>query len=103
MDYTLENIEAVRQAIPGVPIAILEAGWSTTAKEFGERANEPDQARYFRELSDWANSAQTTVFFFAAFDEPWKGDPGEPSGAEKHWGLFTVDRKPKQVLADRDP
>ena len=23
-----------------------------------------------------------TVFFFEAFDEPWKGDPGNPQGAE---------------------
>jgi hypothetical protein len=39
-----------------------------------------------------------TVFFFEAFDEPWKGDPDSPLGAEKHWGLFNVDRTPKQVL-----
>jgi exo-beta-1,3-glucanase (GH17 family) len=38
------------------------------------------------------------VFFFEAFDEPWKGDPGNPRGAEKHWGLFKVDRTPKQVM-----
>ena len=24
---------------------------------------------------------------FEALDEPWKGDPDSPSGAEKHWGL----------------
>lgn len=33
-----------------------------------------------------------------AFDEPWKGDPDKPRGAEKHWGLFNVDRTPKQVF-----
>jgi hypothetical protein len=38
------------------------------------------------------------VFFFEAFDEPWKGDPNNPAGAEKHWGLFSVDRTPKKVM-----
>ncbi len=40
------------------------------------------------------------MFFFEAFDEPWKGDPDDPLGAEKHWGVFFVDRTPKQVIKD---
>jgi len=36
------------------------------------------------------------VFFFEAFDEPWKG--GENSNEpEKNWGLFKIDRKPKKI------
>ncbi len=98
IQYTLENIEGVREALPGKPMAILEAGWATIAEEFGDRANEANQARYYRELEQWARSTNTTVFFFEAFDEPWKGDPDAPLGAEKHWGLFNVDRTPKQLL-----
>lgn len=39
------------------------------------------------------------MFYFLTFDGPWKGSPDvlEP---EKHWGLFTVDRKPKAVMQD---
>jgi hypothetical protein len=37
------------------------------------------------------------TFAFEAFDEPWKGSP-EILEPEKHWGLFTVDRKPKKVM-----
>ena len=96
--YTLENLEGVRAALPDKPIAILEAGWATTASEFGARANEQDQARYYREIHEWARQNNVTVFFFEAFDEPWKGDPGDPLGAEKHWGLFFVDRSPKHVM-----
>lgn len=96
--YTVDNIDRVRAALPGKPIAILEAGWASVAIEFGERANEANQARYFRELRKWASATNTTVFFFEAFDEPWKGNPNNPLGAEKHWGLFNVDRTPKQVL-----
>ena len=96
--YTLENVEGVRQALPGKPLAILEAGWATLASEFGERAGEAQQARYYEELKGWAAAEGITVFFFEAFDEPWKGDPGNPLGAEKHWGLWNVDRTPKQVM-----
>ena len=98
--YTLENIEGVRRALPAKPIAILEAGWATTAVEFGERASQAAQARYYLELEQGAQATNTTVFFFEAFDEPWKGNPVDPLGAEKHWGLFNVDRTPKQLLKD---
>lgn len=98
MAYTLQNVREVREALPDKPIAILEAGWASTAIEFGERANEAAQARYYREIRDWAQAANVTVFFFEAFDEPWKGNPNAPLGAEKHWGLFKVDRTPKAVV-----
>ena len=96
--YTIENIEGVHAALPDKPIAILEAGWATTADEFGEQASEANQARHYAELSEWAAKANVTVFFFEAFDEPWKGNPERPNGAEKHWGLWFVDRTPKQVV-----
>ena len=99
--YTIENIEGVSNALPGRRFAILEAGWATSATEFGGRANEADQARYFEELRAWAGQANTTVFFFEAFDEPWKGDENDRLGAEKHWGLFFADRSPKQAMRDR--
>jgi exo-beta-1,3-glucanase (GH17 family) len=98
LSYTIENTQGVHEAHSGKPVAILEAGWATVAIEFGDRANETDQARYFRELQGWATKTYTTVFFFEAFDEPWKGNPDVPLGAEKHWGVFNVDRTPKQVL-----
>jgi exo-beta-1,3-glucanase (GH17 family) len=103
LPYTLENIKGVREALPGRPIAILEAGWATTAAEFGDRANQAAQARYYRELEQWGRATNTTVFFFEAFDEPWKGNPNDPLGAEKHWGLFNVDRTPKQLMQGSSP
>jgi exo-beta-1,3-glucanase (GH17 family) len=100
MAYTIANIEQVHAALPGKPIAILEAGWATIASEFGERASEEYQLRYYEEIAQWAGETNTTVCFFEAFDEPWKGDPGNPLGAEKHWGLWNVDRTPKQVVSE---
>lgn len=96
--YTIENIAGVRAALPDKPIAVLEAGWATVAIEFGDRASEANQVRHYREVQEWATEHNTTVFFFEAFDEPWKGDPNSPLGAEKHWGLFNVDRTPKAVM-----
>ena len=98
MPFTIENIEGVFNALPDKPIVILEAGWATVASEFGDRASEAYQAQYYEVLKAWAEKTNTTVFFFEAFDEPWKGDPGDPLGAEKHWGLFNVDRTPKLVM-----
>ncbi len=95
LSYTLENMHRVHAALPDVPIAILEAGWATTAVEFPEQASEENQARYYDEIEQWATDANVTVFFFEAFDEPWKGDPMNLDGAEKHWGIFFEDRTPK--------
>lgn len=103
VSYTAANIKAVRDALPGVELIIGEVGWATTASEFGPRASEENQLRYFRELNDWAAELGVTMFWFEAFDENWKGDPNNPNGAEKHFGLFTVDRKPKLVLRERYP
>lgn len=100
LGYTIENIVRVHAALPGKPIAILEAGWPTVASEFGDQASGSNQARYFRELGTWARMVNATVFFFEAFDEPWKGDPDDHFSAEKHWGLFNADRTPKQVLRE---
>jgi exo-beta-1,3-glucanase (GH17 family) len=98
LSYTIENIDKVRNALPGHPIAILEAGWATVAEEFPAQASVANQVRYLRELTEWARAEQMTVFIFEAFDEPWKGDPSRPLGAEKHWGMFNVDRTPKYPI-----
>mgnify|MGYP001825812226 FL=1 len=100
LTYTIQNIEDVHNALPDKPIVVLEAGWATTASEFSEQANEANQARYYREVAQWAKETNTTFMFFEAFDEPWKGNPDNPDGAEKHCGLFKVDRTPKQVMIE---
>ena len=100
MPYTIANYQAVRNALPQSQLVITEAGWATVASEFGARADEKKQKRYYRELFAWAEQMQITTFFFEAFDEDWKGNPDDPLGAEKHWGLFRSDRKPKDVVGE---
>ncbi|SHF08709.1 Exo-beta-1,3-glucanase, GH17 family [Mariniphaga anaerophila] len=98
LSYSIENIQKVRSALPNAPIVISEAGWATTASEFGARADMEKQQRYYNELMEWTKKMNITTFFFEAFDEDWKGNPNDPQGAEKHWGLYMVDRNPKLVM-----
>ena len=102
LDYTKENIASVAQLYPGKTIGITEAGWCTNSNGRGmnaEHAVQELQALYYRDLMAWTQAEGLLCFVFEAFDEPWKGssDPLEP---EKHWGLFTVDRRPKRVMKD---
>jgi exo-beta-1,3-glucanase (GH17 family) len=98
MSYSIENVMKVRKAIPDSKIVISEAGWATVASEFGLRASEEKQKQYYTQIMEWASKMNITTFFFEAFDEDWKGENGNSLGAEKHWGLFTIDRKPKKAV-----
>jgi exo-beta-1,3-glucanase (GH17 family) len=84
--------------LPGRPLMVLEAGWPTTSSEFPDQASEANQRRHYRELMDWSAGKGTTVFFFEAFDEPWKGNPNDPLTSEKHFGLYRVDRTHKEAM-----
>ncbi|MFC1569154.1 glycosyl hydrolase family 17 protein [bacterium] len=101
--YTLENIRAVKEALPHMKMVISEAGWASVASEFGERASEAKQAQYYQQITEWSVRHHITTFIFEAFDEDWKGDPNNPLGAEKHWGIFTVGREAKQVMYELYP
>ena len=103
LSYTIENLQAVRNTLPNSRIVISELGWATIASEFGERASEVKQLRYFKEIYEWISKMNITTCCFEAFDEDWKGDPNNSIGAEKHWGLFTVDRKAKLVMHELYP
>lgn len=101
LDYTQDNYHAVKGRYPDKPVIITEAGWTTNSNGRGIEpwnATQDLQAMYYQRLMNWVHEEQILTFVFEAFDEPWKGSPDhmEP---EKHWGLFTLDRKPKKVMA----
>ena len=98
MSFTIKGVEDVMESLPESKISILEAGWATVANEFGDRASYTGQKEYYHALKEWADSNNVTVFFFEAFDEPWKGNDDEPNAAEKNWGIYYEDRTPKLVL-----
>lgn len=77
-----------------MPIVIGETGWM--AKNPSNRwytflAHPVNQKMYLDRLTAWANEGKTgagpkNVFYFEAFDEPWKRD-------DDGWGLFNVKRE----------
>ena len=102
LDYTKQNYYSVANHYPDKPVVITEAGWTTCSNGSGIHpwnASQEFQATYYCQLLDWCKEAGILTFVFEAFDESWKGsaDPHEP---EKHWGIFTIDRKPKLVMQD---
>jgi exo-beta-1,3-glucanase (GH17 family) len=100
MAATEADWQRVTAAHPGKPVIITEAGWTTRSNGRGiepHNARDDLQARYYGELTRWGQEHNVLVYVFEAFDEPWKGSP-DPNEPEKHWGLFTVDRRPKPVM-----
>ena len=93
---TVRLYDMVKAAIPDKPIFIGEAGWATYTVgnlHAPKAGDEKKQKLYFEALTTWAQKNNITVFFFEAFDEPWKGE-----GTEGHWGLFSVKRKAKLAM-----
>ncbi len=100
LDYTKDNVHSVASLYPGKPVVITEAGWATSSNGRGmnaEHASQELQEIYYRDLMEWTRAEGILTFVFEAFDEPWKGSP-DPMEPEKHWGLFTVERKPKRAM-----
>ncbi len=100
MQVTKDNYYGVARAHPGKPVVITEAGWTTNSDGRGINPGnvcEQRQETYYHALADWSEKEDIMTFFFEAFDELWKGSE-EPMEPEKHWGIFTVDRKPKKVM-----
>jgi exo-beta-1,3-glucanase (GH17 family) len=100
LEYTKNNYHQVLACHPDKPIVITEAGWTTQSNGQGIEswnASEVLQTAYYAQLLQWTTKERILTFVFEAFDEPWKGSD-HPQEPEKHWGLFKVDRKPKQVM-----
>lgn len=100
LEFTKENYYAVARLYPDKPVVITEAGWATNSNGRGidpENVSEDNQKIYYEDLMAWSEKENILVFFFEAFDESWKGSH-EPLEPEKHWGVFTINRKPKKVM-----
>jgi len=112
MNYTRSSIADADAALRAkgleLPIVIGETGWKTAptglANDATERyrAHPVNQKMYYERVVRWIygsdRSAQSpaTVFWFEAFDEPWKSD-------DDGWGLFDTDRHAKYIVWDVYP
>jgi len=105
MEYTKQNYYSIANRYPDKPVIITEAGWATNSNGRGinpENVGQDCQSKYYNGLELWSKKEGIMTFVFEAFDEPWKGSH-EAMEPEKHWGLFTVDRKPKKVMSKYFP
>ena len=86
-------------------IHIGETGWATKANKTNNyygaggsgAADEYKEKLFYDHIRKWSLDQGMSVFYFEAFDEPWK-DGKNPLGTENHFGLFTVDGKAKFAL-----
>lgn len=94
---TLDSI-----GLSAMPIVIGETGWNAVDKGAQkQRAHPVNQKMYFTRLETFraegrVGAGPANVFYFEAFDEPWKG-------GDDGWGLFTVGRKARYVVHNLYP
>ncbi|UPW19544.1 hypothetical protein M0C34_04500 [Agarivorans sp. TSD2052] len=109
-DHTLSQFQASQAFVNTVdatkPIHLGETGWSTISTEnfgeFGTRAaDEYKQKSFYDAMRSFTNEFGASLFFFQAFDEPWKGDPNNASHSEKHFGLVDIDGNVKYLAWDK--
>jgi exo-beta-1,3-glucanase (GH17 family) len=95
----INDHKRIKKLYPNKQVIITETGWPTKSNGRGipvEHASELNQRFFNKEIDRWSEKEGIPVFFFEAFDEPWKGskNPDEP---EKHWGYYDVKRHPKLI------
>jgi len=85
-----------------IELWVGETGWPTEGTTYQSAVPSLQNAQTFYDNGVCkSHNAGTKVFYFEAFDEPWKPDSiGEDGSAadEKHWGAMNVDRTPKFPL-----
>ncbi|MCG6201091.1 hypothetical protein [Psychromonas antarctica] len=108
--HTISQITVAQNFINSVdaakPIHLGETGWSTVSTEnFGaggtQVADEYKQKAFYDAMRTFTNEFGASLFFFEAFDEPWKGDPNNASHSEKHFGLIDIAGNVKYLAWDK--
>jgi hypothetical protein len=95
--YQMVRDSLDRKGLRNMPIVIGETGWNAEdVNGLRFRTSPVNQKMYFSRLATWraegrVGSGPANVFYFEAFDEPWKG------GDDK-WGLFNVNRQARCVV-----
>ncbi|MEM6368721.1 MAG: glycosyl hydrolase family 17 [Myxococcota bacterium] len=108
-DYARSQVQSVRDYLDSLgldkEVHIGETGWSSTTNvlygDVGSRAaDEYKQKAFFDEMRAWTDENGVSLFYFQAFDEPWKGDATNPGDSEKHFGLIDIEGKAKYPIWD---
>ncbi len=109
MEWTDGIYRDIQQRHPDHVIAYTETGWPTS-RVYGDgsyeggligKAGQAEQEVFFEQYDAWVEENRVISLYFQAFDEQWKGgfDGENPMDkAEKHWGVYDSQRRPKQVM-----
>lgn len=94
----IASFRQVQAAAGGTPVVITEAGWPSAGSALGLAVPSPQNARRFAlQFVTWAEENDVPYFYFEAFDEAWKAEPG---GVGPHWGIWNGDRVLKPGMMD---
>ena len=108
LEFTINQYNAVVEYMQSLavdkPVHIGETGWATISNEHygadGARATDEYKAGlYYKMIREWSDMNNITVFYFEAFDEPWK-DAANPLGSENHFGLINLQAEAKYAIWD---
>lgn len=84
------------------PVHIGESGWATMSNGYyganqSRAADEYKSGLYYQLMREWTNKENISLFYFEAFNEPWK-DAKNPQGSENHFGLFNLKGEAKYAI-----
>ncbi len=97
--YAMVRVALDSMGLHAMPIAITETGWKafdSEAPKQAQRAHPVNQKMFYERLETLraegrVGAGPANIFYFEAFDEPWKG-------GDDAWGLFDVNRKARYVV-----
>jgi exo-beta-1,3-glucanase (GH17 family) len=93
-EHFVKIVERIRQAFPGKPVLIGEAGWPSLGRDRGPAVvSTVNEARFVRQMADIAQRHGFDYNIVEAFDQPWKAALENTVGAS--WGVLDIDRKAK--------
>jgi exo-beta-1,3-glucanase (GH17 family) len=80
----------IKAKYPDKEIIVGETGWPSAGNTFNQAVPSPEnQLKYLEQVLMWSNINHIKIYWFEAFDEPYKAIREGELGA--HWGLWTKD------------
>jgi len=93
-EHFVKIVDRIREAFPGKPVLIGEAGWPSLGRDRGPAVvSTVNEARFVRQMAAIAQRHGFDYNIVEAFDQPWKAALENTVGAS--WGVFDIDRKAK--------
>ncbi len=115
IDVAKANYAAVRKYLNSqgherMPIVVGEVGWKASypSGDMTHLAHPVNQKMFFDRLAAWGDKTKNAdspaaIFYFEAFDEPFKKAAVAGAYDDDNWGLFNVNRQARYVVQSLYP